>query len=166
MEFPLQITFNLEKVRNESWTEDLNKRWDSLIYLIKNTIDNNHQKDTSDSINHYTSQWNYISSEFNIKEIEFYFSEYRELDLDMLFPDDTSKDTFYVIMDSNGHTVSISLNSGEVESSPGFNRTLYIIRKLEDSSFIIYKKLLDMFFPEEGEFDSSDFIDWDFPTIY
>lgn len=166
MEFPIQITFDLEKVRNESWTTSLNQKWDSLIELINKSIDNDYSKDISSSITSLSSKVNYIDSEYNVKEIEFSFAEYRDFTLDIKFPEDNFRDTYYVIIEPNGNSVSISLNGDENPTLPGFNRTLYIIKKLDVSNFLVYKKLEDMYFPEEGEFDSNDFIDWDFPTIY
>lgn len=157
----MRIPFKLGKIKNSnSWTDETSERFSELINTINKKLNNKSFSKNLNSLDRSVT----LSSENNIAEIGS-TSGSTSYNVNVSIDDqDNDKTLFYLILDS---TANISLTStlGMVSNGTSSkNRTLYIIRKLDEDTILIYKELKDIYLPDSPDFETEDFIDWDLPV--
>lgn len=158
MYFPIQVPFKLGRVKNsDEWSDEEGLKYTDLINLINRTLYND---SSYDSINPLTSSIT-LTMENNISHVESFLGEVNA-SLSINVPEGLEKRNFYLIVDSNMSSIKIETDGlREHYSNQTFNRTVYVLRKVDESTVIIYKIIKDVYIPDIGDFDSDDFLDWD-----
>jgi hypothetical protein len=158
MDFPIQVPFKLGRVKNsDEWTEGEELRYTDLINLINRTLYNSSSYTT---VNPLTSSIS-LTMENNISHAESFLGEVKA-PLEVNVPEGLEKRNFYLIVDSNMSSIKVETDGlRESTLNESFNRSVYVLRKIDESVIILYKIIKDVYVPDVGDFDSEDFLDWD-----
>lgn len=159
MKFPMRIPFNLGKVKNsDEWDDAATSKYLDLVKVINEYAGNKHSEVDLTPLNTTV----YVTPEYNITSIESLITP-AEVTSDIQFSEGLQKRLYYLIVDSNGSTITLDSSTHTLLSNNhgSYNRTLYILRKLDESTVIVYKELKDMYIPDPSEFDTLDFVDLD-----
>lgn len=157
----MRVDFSLGRLRNEDSSATLENLIE-LYSLINNNINNRVNNTLINSSDLEVD----ISSEININLVEVNPTLPNHKRLNLNFTDNLEKNKYYLIIDSNGSKCSINSSNLEISklnNNSTFNRTLIELYKLEgENKIIILDIKKDMYFIEEGDFDTEDFLGWDF----
>jgi hypothetical protein len=159
MDFPLRIPFKLGMVNNsDGWNETTESKFRDLVTII-----NNYGRDgLSEQVVTPSDTSILLTSDFNLASVNSGITPQTVLS-NVIIDTDLKKRMYYLIVDSNRSTFTLKSDTVNLVPSnhASYNRTVYILRKLDENTVIIYKELKDMYLPASPDFDTEDFIDWD-----
>lgn len=157
MAFPMRVDFSLGRLKNENSSATLQLLSD-LYNKINSKLNNN---TNSTEVNSLVKDVPMSSIE-NIQLVESSVAGGTHANLNINFSENLTKNKYYLIVDSNSASIGVSSSIElQYDGSASFNRTLFVLQAIDDSNVVVTDVIKDMYYIEDGDFDTEDFIGWD-----
>jgi hypothetical protein len=161
MDFPIRIPFKLGKVKNSnSWTDETTSKFYNLINTLNTNINNKSVEKNITPLNTSVT----LTAEHNIGVIGSNLNP-GSYNININVDIEENKKLYYLVIDSNKSNFTLTSTLAIYSNKNlSFNRTLYIIRKLDEETILVYKELKDIYVPDKPDYETLDFLDWDLPS--